>query len=493
MRNTSLVLSLALATAAGAAAQTPATPASTATASAAPTAVATAELVAKLGSCAECHEKETTTFLGSIHGTKGVACHDCHGGDPNEIVQEDSMSPAKGYVGRPGRADIPAFCAKCHADKKKMAPSGLPTNQYEQYRASFHGKKVLVEGDTTAAVCTDCHGTHDVLSSKDPRARTHRSNVPATCDRCHGDDLKMNVYAIPTDQHKKWKTSFHGKAVTEKKDLTAAVCTDCHGKHDIANPEDPHSRVHHANVVKTCSRCHADEALMERHNLPARAPADYLEGVHGIALFKKGNTAAPVCVTCHGSHGALPPGVKNVAMVCGRCHTRSEEFYNRSMHRTVKGFRGCIECHGNHRIAQPGSALFVSSCIRCHPDGSPANQAGKEIRESFDKASENLDVAARELEAARGYGFALTKLEEALKEGTQAKIEVVPALHTLDKREAEHFRTKSQETLERVRHGVQEIIFRVRLRSVSLGVVLLAFLGAILLFRLRLERLERSE
>lgn len=446
--------------------------------------------LAGMGSCASCHAEAATVLRKSAHGKGGIGCVDCHGGDNTVEIEEEAHATVRGFVGKPARRDIPAFCAKCHADPRRMASGGLPTDQYEHYRGSFHGKKVLAEGDTTAAVCTDCHGTHDILAGRDPASRTHRANLSATCDRCHGDDAKMNVYSIPTDQLKKWKQSFHGRAVLEKGDLSAAVCTDCHGKHDIVHPEDPLSRVHHLSVVKTCAKCHGDSELMKRHNLSANAPKDYMEGVHGIALLKRGITAAPDCTDCHGTHGALPPGVKNVAMVCGRCHARSEEFYNRSPHRQAKSFRGCIECHGNHRIADPGAHLFTSACERCHPKDSPALKRGETLRAAFDRAVLTLERAGKEVREASGYGFSLEKLEAVVEEGRQARIEVVPALHTLDLREAEHFGKKAEEILTIVQQGVREIRTRVLLRTASLAMVLVLILGVVVVFKIKLDRLN---
>ncbi|MBI3893058.1 MAG: ammonia-forming cytochrome c nitrite reductase subunit c552 [Candidatus Wallbacteria bacterium] len=454
---------------------------------------AEAKFLAKMGSCAECHADNATIFQKSVHGSDGIACVDCHGGDSSVEVAEEAHAATKGFVGKPSRRDVPAFCAKCHSDAKRMANTGLPTDQYEQYKNSFHGKKVLVEGDSNAAVCTDCHGTHDILSKKNPLARTYRANIPATCDRCHGDDAKMNAYAIPTDQFKKWKQSFHGRAVLEKHDLSAAICTDCHGKHDIVNPEDAHSRVHHLSIVKTCTRCHADAELMKRHNLSAAIPADYVAGIHGIALLKRGITAAPACTNCHGNHGALPPGVKQVAMVCGRCHMRSEEFYNKSPHRQAKGFRGCIECHRNHRIAEPGSWLFSSACERCHPGDSPASARGKALAETFDRAVFTLEQAAKEVKDAAGYGFSMEKLEAVVEEGRQARVEVVPALHTLDPREADRFAEKATDILKTVQQGVQQIRIRILMRAGSLGMVLIVIMGIVFVFKLKIDRLHHEE
>jgi hypothetical protein len=65
---------------------------------------------------------------------------------------------------------------------------------------------------------------------------------------------------------------FHGVTASLRKTGTAstgtgpvAVCTDCHGIHDITKVDDPNSTVMQANLVKVCQRCHAGAA----ENFPA--------------------------------------------------------------------------------------------------------------------------------------------------------------------------------------------------------------------------------
>jgi hypothetical protein len=50
-------------------------------------------------------------------------------------------------------------------------------------------------------------------------------------------------------------TSYHGK-VTQLGDESAAVCSSCHGAHDILPLSDPNSRVAPQNRAKTCGQCH---------------------------------------------------------------------------------------------------------------------------------------------------------------------------------------------------------------------------------------------
>jgi hypothetical protein len=58
-------------------------------------------------------------------------------------------------------------------------------------------------------------------------------------------------------------SDFHGMSASFQKGQRkedgkrlAAVCTDCHGVHDIQKPEDPSSSVMSANLQKTCGACH---------------------------------------------------------------------------------------------------------------------------------------------------------------------------------------------------------------------------------------------
>jgi hypothetical protein len=44
----------------------------------------------------------------------------------------------------------------------------------------------------------------------------------------------------------KWPTIWH----------TSAICTDCHGVHNILPPQDPGSTVNPKNLLATCQQCH---------------------------------------------------------------------------------------------------------------------------------------------------------------------------------------------------------------------------------------------
>jgi hypothetical protein len=60
-----------------------------------------------------------------------------------------------------------------------------------------------------------------------------------------------------------YKTSWHGVDVSVYKARwptiwhNSAVCTDCHGVHDIRKTTDSASHVNPANMLATCQKCHA--------------------------------------------------------------------------------------------------------------------------------------------------------------------------------------------------------------------------------------------
>lgn len=121
--------------------------------------------------CISCHEGEggslaepVALWRSSHHAENGVSCDGCHGGNPREAGM--AMSPAQGFVGRPGEEEIPAFCGRCHLGVR------------DDYLASAHGAALGSGGPT----CVTCHGSHGV-------ARASLALIDEkSCSRCHGFD-----------------------------------------------------------------------------------------------------------------------------------------------------------------------------------------------------------------------------------------------------------------------------------------------------------------
>jgi len=266
----------------------------------------------KDNTCVNCHLNDvdddntemTEHYLKGIHARRGISCADCHGGDPKAEDQDDAMDEDAGFVGAPERADIPAFCAKCHADPNYIRGfnPNLPTDQFAKYKISGHGKRLFKSRDPKVAVCTSCHGVHGILPPDDPNSPVYIQNIPKTCSHCHSDAKYMSGRHIPTDQFDKYKKSVHGIALLEKGDRGAPACTGCHGSHDARRPAP-------SGVANTCAQCHNFIREM------------FVASPHKIAFDEEDISE---CEVCHGNHdiqkvfdGMLADSDKSV---CSECH-----------------------------------------------------------------------------------------------------------------------------------------------------------------------------
>ena len=193
------------------------------------------------------------------------------------------------------------------------------------------------------------------------RGRPARADVPALCGTCHADVERMNPYGLRTDELAQYWVSGHGRRLRQASDTTVAVCIDCHGTHNVLARANSQSRVFFRNIPETCGRCHADAALMRDHNLPSEIVDQYRQSVHGQNVLEHGDAGSPECATCHGSHGAAPPGVANVGHVCGRCHKQVEDNFLKSVHGTIPVMTPCIGCHA------PGGVLTTTRSAALRP------------------------------------------------------------------------------------------------------------------------------
>ena len=230
--------------------------------------------VAYYEQCKSCHFANYTKTLDGVHfavmakgNRKAALCVDCHG-------YHDITRPTE------PRARISQTCAGCHAEVNKI------------YLGSVHGNG-LTAGNQDVPVCTDCHRAHDTT---DPRDGALAMRTPELCGRCHGDAKLMKRYNLSTSVVSTYLTDFHGMSATLQHKATkgsgerlAAVCTDCHGVHDIEKADAPGSTVMAANLQKTCARCHEGATanfpkawLSHYEPTPKKAPL-----VWGAQLFYK--------------------------------------------------------------------------------------------------------------------------------------------------------------------------------------------------------------
>jgi cytochrome b subunit of formate dehydrogenase len=189
----------------------------------------------------------------------------------------------------------------------------------EAYKLSIHGRAVAA-GDQKAASCSDCHGNHAIQPARDPRSKINHWNVPATCGACHSAIKKT------------YEASIHGQAVAHGS-ADAPVCTDCHGEHNILAPAEPGSSVNPARVSSvTCGRCHGDERINARYNLPVDRVPTFADSYHGLESRSGGQQTVANCASCHGVHNIFPTrdprstvNAANLAHTCGNCHPGAGE------------------------------------------------------------------------------------------------------------------------------------------------------------------------
>ncbi len=233
--------------------------------------------------------------------------------------------------------------------------------------------------------CLTCHETEEgdgemggeyvslevALPYNDRREMTLAIND--ACRSCHEEEFDMAV------------DSAHVKAQMSG-NREAPLCVDCHGSHEITQPDAPRAKISH-----TCATCHR------------AVYSTYRSSVHGAALEIESNPDVPTCVDCHGVHSVRGP--RNATFhndsiaICGKCHgdealmekydisTAVFDTYLNDFHgRTVNLFRRqntgiasnkavCFDCHGIHNIRAPDDPLSTvypdnlqHTCQQCHQD-----------------------------------------------------------------------------------------------------------------------------
>jgi formate dehydrogenase gamma subunit len=275
-----------------------------------------------LTKCGQCHDEEVKELGESVHGAAAAAgepdapqCFSCHGSAHLIRASSDVTSPVS-------KKNMPDTCAACHSNQEFLSRHKIPfAPPVELYRQSVHGR-ALANGDRSAASCSDCHGSHRIFGARDPRSTINHWNIAKTCGQCHAPIASIYL------------TSVHGQAM-KAGSFDAPVCTDCHGEHLILGPRDAVSPVSAARVsTVTCGRCHNDERLAIRYNLPMDRVPSYADSYHGLAT-REGSQTVANCASCHGVHNILPPSdpgsavnAANLSKTCGGCHAGAGEHFS---------------------------------------------------------------------------------------------------------------------------------------------------------------------
>lgn len=213
------------------------------------------------------------TIANSVHGEDSpsgtLGCIDCHGAD---AFPHNNPTPADGRAYALYAVEL---CVSCHADEVEELINGL------------HEEAILA-GNTSAAVCTDCHGAHAVQPVVE-----QPELIAGVCGDCHENTLT------------EWRVSAHN-------DIGPLGCATCHSPHS--------QRLRAGNTSdELCLNCHEDvgERFVHTQHNSSEAPVAcvdchmFRESQHiqdslaqPVSLFEQstGHTmvmdTAP-CTTCH--------------------------------------------------------------------------------------------------------------------------------------------------------------------------------------------------
>ncbi len=265
-------------------------------------------------------------------------------------------------------------CLSCHATPgmQTTLPSGeilYLTVDPEVYDNSTHGHQ--------GYACVQCHTDISEFPHRPLQAETRRDVsllYYQNCARCHKEKYDATLDSV------------HQQAL-EDGNQEAALCVDCHGYHNVTDPNEPITR-----SPQTCERCHS----LIYH--------EYAGSVHGSALIDEGNPDVPTCIDCHGVHNVSGPSNSDFHLfspqLCAKCHADEElmakygistnvfNSYVSDFHGTTvifeQQFEGqetnkpvCIDCHGVHNMKKVDDSEsqvirenLITTCQRCHPEAS---------------------------------------------------------------------------------------------------------------------------
>jgi predicted CXXCH cytochrome family protein len=238
------------------------------------------------------------------------------------------------------------YCSICHSQpgRQVILADGSVLNLYaspEMLANSVHA----AHDESVGLGCLDCHGA-DAFPHSGPQPASNRvvtMDSAATCTSCHtrsAEELAGGLHAMALDAG----------------NMEAAVCSDCHGAHDVQA-----TTAFVGLVATVCGDCHV--STLDEWQASPHAELDKLG-----------------CTSCHNHHSQTLRLAQSPTALCLNCHEKVEPSFAHVAHLDVENPIGCEDCH-MYREA-PATDAFVSirdvtgtghsmavpstTCLGCH-------------------------------------------------------------------------------------------------------------------------------
>lgn len=244
-------------------------------------------------------------------------------------------------------------------------------------RPSLHAVRILVILAALAVAIT----AFTMVSASAGKARSPSPSPSspamsdAECIGCHNikgltvplaSGESLSLYVDQTAM----SSSVHGKA--------GIRCTDCHQEiaaYPHATKQFSDLRTFSLGQYEACKRCHFVEYTKS------------LDSIHFTDL-SRGDTKAPICTDCHGSHDIASPVQprSRISTTCSKCHQGIFDTYAKSVHGSALMQENnldvpvCTDCHGVHNIQNPVTSEFkvqsLQLCANCHTNKAVMSRYG---------------------------------------------------------------------------------------------------------------------
>jgi predicted CXXCH cytochrome family protein len=229
---------------------------------------------------------------------------------------------------------------------------------------------------------------------------------------------------------------------------------------------------------------------------PTQQFADWSSSVHATALLQRGDTSAPTCSTCHGSHGATPPGVSEVANVCAQCHVREAELFTKSPKKEIfegMGQAQCLVCHGNHAIKPPTHTMIGfdkdAVCSTCHDESSNGAATIKKFRGELESLSAAMVSAKAVVDRAEHSGMLVDNARLALHDATDQYVQSRVSIHAFANEPFGATAAKGLASAKEAERDGYAALDELQFRRRGLAVAALLIFGFLITLGLKIRRL----